>query len=153
MVGKTVELAVKHDIIQSKSIIVDATHTKARYNQLTPQEILRNRSKKVRKEIYSIDESMKEKFPKKPQSDTIEAEINYTQELIKVIDQEPTLKNYPKIKEPLNLLKETLEDDIEFLQESNDPDARVGHKSADSAFFGYKTHIAMSYYGCNSNNW
>ncbi|TFB12640.1 transposase, partial [Filobacillus milosensis] len=31
LVGKTVELAVKHDIIQSKSIIVDATHTKARY--------------------------------------------------------------------------------------------------------------------------
>ncbi|GEL76793.1 hypothetical protein TMU01_10280 [Tenuibacillus multivorans] len=66
---------------------------------------------------------MKEKFPKKPQSDTIEAEINYTQELIKVIDQEPTLKKYPKIKEPLNLLKETVEDDIEFLQESNDPNA------------------------------
>ena len=27
---------------------------------------------------------------------------------------------------------------------SNDPDARVGHKSADSSFFGYKTHIAMT---------
>ena len=27
---------------------------------------------------------------------------------------------------------------------SNDPDARVGHKTADSSFFGYKTHIAMT---------
>ena len=27
---------------------------------------------------------------------------------------------------------------------ANDPDARVGHKSADSSFFGYKTHIAMT---------
>jgi hypothetical protein len=25
-----------------------------------------------------------------------------------------------------------------------DTDARIGHKSADSSFFGYKTHIAMN---------
>ncbi len=37
-----------------------------------------------------------------------------------------------------------MEDDIAFLQHSGDPDARVGHKSADSSFFGYKTHLAMS---------
>lgn len=144
LIGKTVEIAIEKNIIRSKSIIVDATHTKARYNQLTPQEILRNRSKKVRKEIYSLDESMKEKFPKKPQADTIEAEIDYTQKLIEVIEKEPVLKEYPRVKEPLNLLKETVEDDIEFLHESKDPDARVGHKSADSSFFGYKTHLAMS---------
>ena len=30
------------------------------------------------------------------------------------------------------------------LSYSTDPDARVGHKTADSSFFGYKTHIAMS---------
>lgn len=144
LIGKTVEIAIESNIIQSKSIIVDATHTKSRYNQLTPQEILRNRSKKVRKEIYSIDESMKERFPAKPQADTIDAEIVYTQRLVKVIEKEPTLKEYPRVKESLNLLKETVEDDIQFLQDSKDPDARVGHKSADSAFFGYKTHLAMS---------
>ena len=27
---------------------------------------------------------------------------------------------------------------------SNDPEARVGHKSADTEFYGYKTHIAMT---------
>jgi hypothetical protein len=25
-----------------------------------------------------------------------------------------------------------------------DPDAKVGHKTADSSFFGYKTHLAMN---------
>ncbi|MGM1050746.1 MAG: transposase, partial [Bacillota bacterium] len=49
-----------------------------------------------------------------------------------------------KIVEPLNLLKETIEDDVEQLRLAADPDARVGHKSADSAFFGYKTHLAMT---------
>jgi len=41
-------------------------------------------------------------------------------------------------------LKEIVGDHHEHLQLSNDPDARVGHITADSSFFGYKTHIAMS---------
>ena len=48
------------------------------------------------------------------------------------------------MKEKLNLLKETLTDDIEHLQISEDEDAKLGHKTADSSFFGYKTHLAMS---------
>src|SRR5690606_40566538 len=36
------------------------------------------------------------------------------------------------------------EDDIEHLQISEDQDAKIGHKSADTAFFGFKTHLAMS---------
>src|SRR5690606_14671625 len=50
---------------------------------------------------------------------------------------------YPKVKEQLNLLKETVDDDIEHLQISEDQDAKIGHKS-DTAFFGFKTHLAMS---------
>lgn len=50
----------------------------------------------------------------------------------------------PSLKEPLNLLKETIEDYRLDLHASEDPDARVGHKSADSSFFAYKTHLAMS---------
>lgn len=37
-----------------------------------------------------------------------------------------------------------VDDDKEQLGFSADPDAKVGHKSAESAFFGYKTHLAMS---------
>jgi len=143
LINKTVEIALEKGVIRSKSIIIDATHTKARYNQTSPQEVLRNRSKKVRKMVYSIDEAMKEKFPAKPTEDTIEAELVYTQKLVEVIEKEPKLSEFPKVKEPLNLLKETVEDDLLYLQESEDPDARVGHKSADSSFFGYKTHLAM----------
>lgn len=42
------------------------------------------------------------------------------------------------------MLEERITDDLEHLQISSGPDAKVGHKSADSAFFGYKTHIAMT---------
>ncbi|EDL64276.1 transposase [Bacillus sp. SG-1] len=144
LVNKTVEIAIEKEIIKSKSIIVDATHTKARYNQMKPKEILMERSKNLRKSIYKVNDGMKDKFPVKPNNDVLEDEIAYSQELIEVIEKEETLLEYPKVKEQLNLLKETVADDIEQLQSMNDQDAKVGHKTADSSFFGYKTHLAMS---------
>ncbi|WP_425515815.1 IS1182 family transposase [Mesobacillus maritimus] len=144
LINKTVELAIEKDIIKGNSIIVDATHSKARYNQMSPKEVLMDRSKKLRKTIYEIDEGMKKKFPTKTTTNVFEDEVEYCQMLIEVIEKEEVLVQYPKVKERLNLLKETVADDLEQLQLSKDQDAKVGHKSADSAFFGYKTHIAMS---------
>ncbi len=144
LIHKTVEIAIEKEIIKSNSIIVDATHTKARYNQKSPKEILMNRSKKLRKSIYEIDATMKKKFPSKSTTNELEDEIKYCQMLMDVIESEETISEYPKVKEKLNLLKETVNDDIEHLRISEDEDARIGHKTVDTAFFGYKTHIAMS---------
>lgn len=144
LIGKTVELAVDKGILKSTAIIVDATHTKARYNQKSPREILQDRSRKLRKAIYSMDESLKVKFPAKNTIDTLQDEIDYCQKLIHVIETQTEIVHLPKIMEPLNLLKETVEDDVEQLRISEDQDARVGHKSAYSSFFGYKTHLAMT---------
>jgi len=144
LINKTVEIAMEKGIIKSKSIIVDATHTKARYNQKTPKEILMEISKKLRKSVYEVNEKMKEKFPAKTTTEVLVDEIEYCKKLIIVIENEGTISEYPKVKEKLNLLKETLEDDIEHLRIIEDQDAKIGHKTADSSFFGYKTHIAMS---------
>ena len=144
LIGKTVEIALEKGIITSKSIIVDATHTKARYNQKSPKEYLQEKSKNLRKAIYKLDESMKEKFPKKNTSNEVKDEITYCEELIEVIDKEPQIAHVPAVKERLNLLKEVVNDYQEHLSYSSDEDAQKGHKTADSSFFGYKTHIALS---------
>lgn len=144
LIGKSVELAMEQGILKSTSIIVDATHTKARYNQKSPREILQERSRKLRKAIYTVDESLKARLPAKNKVDTLEAEIDYCQKLIQVTETGLGIATLPKITEPLNLLKETVEDDVEQSRISEDQDARIGHKSADSSFFGYKTHIAMT---------
>lgn len=144
LINKTVEIAIENGIIKSKSIIVDATHTKSKYNQKSPKEVLMDRSKKLRKVIYEIDKNMKAKFPSKSTTNDLMDEIDYCQKLIHVIENEDTIVQFPKVKEKLNILKETLEDDIEHLSISQDIDAKVGHKSADTSFFGYKTHIAMT---------
>ncbi|VTQ86034.1 IS1182 family transposase [Hathewaya histolytica] len=144
LISKTVEIALEKEIIKSKSIIVDSTHTKARYNQKTPREVLIEQSKKLRKSVYNIDESMKARFPNKVNNGLLEDEIEYCQKLISVIEKEEVISSYPAVKEKLNLLKETIEDDLEVLSFSKDADAKVGHKTADTSFFGYKTHIAMT---------
>ena len=53
LIGKTVEIALEKEIIKSKTIIVDSTHTKARYNQKTPKEFLQGEIQKCSKSSLS----------------------------------------------------------------------------------------------------
>ena len=144
LIAKTVQLALEKGIIKSKSIIVDATHTKSRYNQKTPRQVLQKQSKKLRRSIYEIDETMKEKFPDKNTEDSLEKELKYCKQLIDVVKGNEEICSYPKVQEKLNLLEESVTDDMEHLEISKDEDAKTGHKTADTSFFGYKTHIAMT---------
>jgi len=144
LIGKTVSIAIERGIIKSKTIIVDATHTGSRSNPYSPVEILRLRSKQLRKSLYDADESIKSNLPDKNEDDNLEHELDYTKALLDVVSVDETLINVPKIKERLNMLKETLSDIEDHYVTSKDEDARIGHKSEDDSFFGYKTHIAMS---------
>ena len=56
LIGKTVAIAIDKGIIKSKSIIVDATHTLSRSNPFSALEVLRERSKFLRKAVYQFDE-------------------------------------------------------------------------------------------------
>lgn len=144
LIAKTVQLALEKGIIKSKFIIVDATHTKSRYNQKTPRQVLQEQSKNLRRSIYEIDETMKEKFPDKNTEDSLEKELKYCKQLIDVVKGNEEICSYPKVQEKLNLLEESVTDDMEHLEISKDEDAKTGHKTADTSFFGYKTHIAMT---------
>ena len=144
LIMKTMEIALEKEVITTRSIIVDATHTRARYALKSPMEILKDQSKNLRKSVYAVDESMKDKFPEKNTTEELTDELDYCHQLIEVIEQEGALPNVPKVKERLNRLKEIVADDTEHLRASEDEDTRVGHKSANHSFFGYKTHLAMT---------
>jgi len=144
LINKTVTIALEKGIIKSKSIIVDATHTHSRSNPYTALEVLRERSKLLRKAIYQIDEDYKENLPEKNESGDLEQELAYCRELQRVLDQDQSMSEIPAVKEKLNLLKETIADTKEYYLVSKDDQARLGHKSVDSSFFGYKTHLAMT---------
>ncbi|WP_421943238.1 IS1182 family transposase [Pedobacter sp.] len=144
LIGKTVSLALEKGIIKSRSIIVDATHSLSRSNPYSPIEVLRQRSKLLRKAVYLMDDDFKGQMPEKNDSNDILKEIEYCKELQKLIESDEALSEIPAVKEKLNLLKETVEDTQDNYTLSKDMDARVGHKTADSSFFGYKTHLAMT---------
>ena len=157
LISKTVEIAIEKEIIKSKSIIVDATHTKSRYNSKTPQQALQEHSKALRRAVYETDESMKEQFPEKNTETSLEKEIEYCKQLMDVIKQNDIVSHYPKVAEKLNLLEETIADDLEHLKTSIDEEAKTGHKTADTSFFWIqntpgndrRTH----YYSSNHNKW
>lgn len=144
LINKTVSIAIEKDIIKSRSIIVDATHSLSRSNPYSALEVLRERSKLLRKAVYAIDENMKDLLSQKNESADLEKEIAYCKKLQKGIEADRPLSQVPAVREKLNLLKETIEDTQEHYTLSRDMDARIGHKTADSNFFGYKTHLAMT---------
>lgn len=144
LINKTVTLAIEKGVIRSKSIIVDATHTLSRSNPFSAIEVLRERSKQLRKTIYRYDEDWKERMPRKNIDNDLEKELVYCKELERIVEKDQSISSIPVVQEKLNILKETVEDTQENLVLSKDEDAKIGHKSAESSFFGYKTHIAMT---------
>ncbi len=147
LVSRSVEIALNNGIKLSKTLIVDSTHSEARYNAKSAREYLLELCKNLRKKVYDVDESYTEKMPKKPDNHQIglyEDVIQYCQNVINTIKNDDNLVARPNIAENINLLQETIDDTNEELLISKDEDARVGHKTADSSYFGYKTHIAMT---------
>ncbi|ELP58204.1 Fe3+-siderophore ABC transporter permease [Clostridium pasteurianum DSM 525 = ATCC 6013] len=55
LIKKTVEIAIDKGVLVSKTLIVDATHTNARYNQKSAREVLLERAKSLRKEVSSAN--------------------------------------------------------------------------------------------------
>lgn len=146
LLKRTVELAMEEGIIEKKvRLIMDSTHTNAMFQSISPREELIKRAKEVRKAIYVVDEKMKAKMPKKKEaSGLLEDEIEYCKELLALIEADDVLKGAINVQERKNYLAECLEDIDSEMEYAKDQDARVGHKTADTSFFGYKTHIAMT---------
>ena len=146
LIEKTVEIALEEGVIEVKNkIIQDSTHTNAMYQHISPREQLIKQAKELRKAIYKIDEEMKEKMPKKREnSGLLEDQIEYTKELLNLLKEEKRFTVVADIKEKMNMLEETMKDTEYEIEYSKDKDAKVGHKTADTSFFGYKTHIAMT---------
>ena len=146
LIAKTVEIALEEGVIEVKNkIIQDSTHTNAMYQHISPREELIKQAKELRKAVYKIDETMHDKMPKKRESTgLLEDQIEYTKELLNLLKKDARFTTIPNINEKINMLEETMEDTEYEMEYSRDKDAKVGHKTADTSFFGYKTHIAMT---------
>lgn len=146
LIEKTVTIALEKGLIEVKNkIIQDSTHTNSRFQHISPREELIRQAKHLRKSVYQIDESYQGRMPKKRETTgLLEDQIEYTKELLDVVKKDERFITLPGIKEQIEYLEETMNDTEIELEYSKDKDAKVGHKTADTSFFGYKTHIAMT---------
>ena len=143
LIGETVRLAINKEIIKSNAIIVDATHTASRSNPFSTIDILKMRSSQLRKVIYETDPTIKDSLPKKNESSDLADELAYSKALVEYLKTTKVI-GFPAVIQKFEMLVETLDDIQERYNLSKDKDARTGYKSADTSFFGFKTHIAMS---------
>lgn len=143
LLKKSVELAIEKGVLSSKTIYVDATHIQSRYRYHTKREALLDLAKNLRHTAYQVNEKIKEKFPPKPESGKTEEAMNYCRKVINTLKEEPAVSEIPAVKEKINYLEEVL-GDIENFEATSDADAKKGHKSRETSFFGYKLHLAMS---------
>ena len=124
-------------------IIMDSTHTCSRANAQIPVNVLQQISKQLRKAVYGLDAKAKDGMPEKYEGKDLEKEVAYIETLVEHVSKLPVAM-FAAVSEKLNLLKEKLEDVKDHYDVSKDGDARRGHKTQDSSFFGYKTHIAIN---------
>ena len=146
MLKETIQQAIQKGLVKSGTIIVDATHTEAAVRAKSVTQVLRELSRTLRKEIYKSEYDLSEKFPDKPSMEAdLSEEIAYTYELLENIQEGVEESENQKIKDIYNRIKELLDSDrLREIRSKDDEDARFGHKTATTTFFGYKTHIAMS---------
>jgi IS5 family transposase len=142
--SETIRQALEKKLIKSTAIIVDSTHSKSKHLQQTPTQILREMTKELRKEIYRTQHILSEKFPEKPEiQDAIEDEIAYTKALVSALSASE-IKSL-KAQKQLKKIRETLElPNLLELQSGTESDAKIGHKSQNDAFFGFKNHLAIT---------
>lgn len=67
----------------------------------------------------------------------------YCNELLSTVQESP-YSELPVVKEESSMLSEILDNKVDCYDQSIDPDARIGHKSVNSSFYGYKTHLSMT---------
>ena len=144
LISKTVGVAIEKGILKSKSIIVGATHTISKANPISPIDVLKSRSRMLRNRIKDWDEKYNDLLPLANHNDSLQDELKSNEELMNFISSDSMLSCNPALKEDINYLAEAIDDIRSHKAISYDKEARVGHKSAETSFLGYKTHIAMS---------
>ena len=144
LLHEIVSQAIEKGLIKSKTLIMDATHTRSQYSVQTPIEMLRSVSKTIRKQLYRYAPEVKEKVPPKLHATaSLEEEVAYTQELIHFATD--YIEQHANIKQATEKALTVLKDETyQTILSVSDPEAKIGYKSPTESFAGYKSHLAIT---------
>ncbi|WNF22720.1 IS1182 family transposase [Mesobacillus jeotgali] len=147
---------VEKGILKSSGISIDTTHSEANTFKCTAERVMKRLAKKIFKtveeECGEVPKEINQDIPDyKEIEDHKEAKAtmkSYLEETISNVEEHLESENIPKTKRLLENAKEILQDP-KFIEQKGvrsivDQDARVGHKSKTSHFFGYKTEFMIT---------
>ncbi len=156
IIAEIVKQCVESGTLQGSGISIDSTHSEANTFKCTAERVMKRMANKifktVEKECGELPEEMNQEIPNyKEIEDHKEAKAvmkSYLEETITKVEKHIEVENNPQIKGLLDNAKEILEDP-KFLEQKGvrsivDQDARVGHKSKTSHFFGYKIEFMIT---------
>jgi len=147
LLSKTVAIATAKGILKSQTLIVDGTHTTSKYRFLTPYEALCKRCRELAKRATELKPAAADDIPELDMPKKAEDAIIYSRHYAGVVREQldDIEKALPGILDKqMNNLYEAIDDIQDHYFTSEDKDARVGHKSRQDSFGGYKTIIGMT---------
>ncbi|WP_106496419.1 IS1182 family transposase [Lentibacillus sp. Marseille-P4043] len=156
IITESIGQSVEKGILGGSGLSIDTTHSEANTFKCTVERVMKHLAKKlfkiVEKENGEVPEKINQEIPDyKEIEDHKEAKKtmkSYLEETIANVEKTVDVESAPETKEVLNMAKEILKDP-KFLEQKGvrslvDQDARVGHKSKTSHFFGYKTEFMIT---------
>lgn len=153
---EVVKQCVEKGILEGTGLSIDSTHTEANTFKCTAERVMKRLAKKIFKTIEvecgEVPKEINQEIPNyKEIEDHKEAKStmkSYLESTIDQVEKVVALKQTPKVSELLENAK-TILNDPKFMEQKGvrsivDQDARVGHKSKTSHYFGYKTEYIVT---------
>lgn len=155
VITEIVRQCVEKGIIKGTSICIDTTHTEANTKRKVPERIMKHMAKKIlleaEQELGVLPEGLDKEIPDYKTIDNPKeakaAMQTFVENLIDQVHEQINLGENPLTAAAVQEAREIL-DDPKFIQQRGvrsliDKDARVGHKSRNEHFFGYKLEYTM----------
>jgi transposase len=156
VIAEVVRQCVEKGILEGSGISIDTTHTEANTFKCTAERVMKRFAKKifktVEKECGEVPKEINQEIPNykdiENHKEAKETMKSYLEETIQKVEETISVENSPKVKKLLDNAK-TIFKDPKFMEQKGvrsivDQDARVGHKSKTSHFFGYKTEFMIT---------
>jgi len=147
-----VSQCVQKGLVNSKRVVVDATHVLADTKPRLPKEVLRSAANKIMRAMSKHYPKVASELPAMPNvhdlepNQAAEALLNHLDGLVKQCEEKVVLKKGP-VGDALKRARKILNSEHRGMTKGpcsvEDTDARFGHKTTTHTFFGYKQHISM----------
>jgi transposase len=148
---------IEKGILQKVSgITIDSTHTEANTKKYRPERVMKQLAKKifktVKEENGEIPSEINQEIPDYKEienhDEARKTMKSYLEETVSKVEELVELEKAPETKALVNNAKEILADP-KFIEQRGvrsivDQEARIGYKSKNDPFFGYKTEFMMT---------